>query len=184
MKNKHIQTFENYTSIKEDVFVLWADRVTDNLPKAIKKAKYKGKGGKAWDDQYKINAKSGSGSVFFVDATNVADAKQKIQNLTKKKDDNVYIINESADYEMDVYLKGTRFEKDMGYFLDDDYYAKLKAKGGILEPEDIGMADDWMQATRKSSNGWNKYGRVMFSPTIERLRHQTMMEFYGDGIVD
>jgi excinuclease UvrABC helicase subunit UvrB len=88
------------------VIILWADKVTDNLPKAIKKAKYKGKGGKAWDDQYEINAKEGSGTVFFVDAKNVADAKEKIQGLTKKNNSNVYHVNERLTESMtDDYVK-------------------------------------------------------------------------------
>jgi hypothetical protein len=95
---KNITTFEHFDSIQENVIILWADKVTDNLPKAIKKAKYKGKGGKAWDDQYEINAKEGSGTVFFVDAKNVADAKEKIQGLTKKNNSNVYHVNESHNW--------------------------------------------------------------------------------------
>lgn len=66
-----------------DVFVLWANGVSDNLSKAIKKAKYIGKSGK-WNDAYKTNASNGHGTVFFVPAENVAQAKQIIQKATDK----------------------------------------------------------------------------------------------------
>lgn len=86
--------------LNEDVFILWADRVSGNLAKAIKKAKYKGKGG-TWNDEYKTNAKEGHGTVFFVNAANVGEAKAKVAQATEKHkvDDNVYklteVINES-----------------------------------------------------------------------------------------
>jgi hypothetical protein len=84
---------EELTRINEDVFVLWADRVNDNLPKAIKAAKYKGKGG-TWSKEYKTNAASGYGTVFFVEADNVDDAKQKVLTATdaNKTDKNIYNI--------------------------------------------------------------------------------------------
>ena len=78
--------------LAEDIFVLWADRVSGNLQKAIQKAKYKGKANPSWNEQYKINAKNGHGTVFFVRADDVADAKQKITQATEKNKvtDNVY----------------------------------------------------------------------------------------------
>lgn len=79
--------------VSEDVFILWADRVSDNLPKAIKMAKYKGKAG-SWSKEYKQNASNGYGTVFFITASNVADAKEKLgmvkdDNKTQK---NVYVL--------------------------------------------------------------------------------------------
>ena len=84
-------------TLNEEVFVLWADRVSDNLSHAIKKAKYKGKSNKNWNDQYKLNAKEGHGTVFFINASNVDEAKRKILMTTEKnkKDTNFYVISEN-----------------------------------------------------------------------------------------
>lgn len=84
--------------LNEDVFVMWADRVTGDLNKAIKKAKYKGKGG-TWSSDFKTNAKEGHGTVFFVSADNVAEAKKKLLSFTEKNkvDDNVYRLSENAE---------------------------------------------------------------------------------------
>jgi hypothetical protein len=65
-----------------DVFVLWANGVAGNLPKAIKKAKYIGKSGK-WNNEYKTNAAAGHGTVFFVAASDVKQAKEFIQKATE-----------------------------------------------------------------------------------------------------
>lgn len=84
---------EELGKLNEDVFVLWADRVNDNLPKAIKAAKYKGKGG-TWSKEYRTNASAGYGTVFFVEADNLNDAKQKVLTVTNadKTDKNIYNI--------------------------------------------------------------------------------------------
>ena len=84
--------------MNEDVFVLWADRVNDNLQMAVKKAKCKGKSNKDWNDQYKQNAKYGNGTVFFIDGDNVADAKSKLTLITTKHKtgDNMYRLTEET----------------------------------------------------------------------------------------
>ena len=73
---------ETYT----DDFVLWANGVVGNLNKAIKKAKYIGKAGKGWDGSYKTNAKNGHGTVFFVSANNVKQAKERLKDEISEKD--------------------------------------------------------------------------------------------------
>jgi hypothetical protein len=60
------------------IFVLWADKVTKNFPNAIKKAMYKGKSNKIWNREYVINAHKGYGTVFFIDANNVSEAKAEL----------------------------------------------------------------------------------------------------------
>jgi hypothetical protein len=101
----HISNSENYIEqansgyydqsdkVNEDVFVLWADRINDNLPKAKQRAKYKGKGG-IWSDSYKQNAKNGHGTVFFINASDVNDAKSKLNTISDgdKTDRNIYIL--------------------------------------------------------------------------------------------
>jgi hypothetical protein len=60
------------------IFVLWADRVTKDLPNAIKKAMYKGKSNKLWNMEYVTNAHKGYGTVFFIDANTVPEAKLEL----------------------------------------------------------------------------------------------------------
>ena len=45
------------------------------------------------------------------------------------------------------------------------------------------LADDWMMVVPEDVTDV-KYGRFMYSPSLNVLRHQTMGEFYGGGIVD
>ncbi len=97
-----MKTFEEFNKtnkeyqkpLMENTIVLWANKVDNNLAKAIKKAKYIGKSSSDWDPQYKINAKNGHGTVFFVDAENVKSAKEKIQDVSDehKEDTNIYIV--------------------------------------------------------------------------------------------
>jgi hypothetical protein len=56
---------------------------------------------------------------------------------------------------------------------------------GLLDctPESITLADDW-EIMFREGNSDTKYGRQMYSPSLNRLRSLTMGEFYGDGIVD
>jgi hypothetical protein len=65
------------------VFVLWADRVSDNYNKALKKAMYKGKSNKVWNREYVRNATLNYGTVFFIDANNVPEAKSVLNQALK-----------------------------------------------------------------------------------------------------
>ena len=53
----------------------------------------------------------------------------------------------------------------------------------ILPKESITLADDWESAVIKG-RGWTKYGREMYSPSLKKMRHQNILEFYGTSIVD
>ena len=84
---------ESLTEDFNDTFVLWANKITNNLPKAIQRAKYIGKGG-TWSSAYKTNAIDGRGTTFFVKANSVSEAKEKIQNLinSDKNESNIYYV--------------------------------------------------------------------------------------------
>lgn len=71
---------------------------------------------------------------------------------------------------------------DRHFLMDDDYRDQLRTLG-MLDEKDEGMADDWVTISYKSQ-GWAKYGRAMYSPTLNRLRAQSFDEFYDGGIVD
>jgi hypothetical protein len=81
----NIKTFDQFNeSMKineSDTIVLWADKVTGDLEKAIKKAKVKGKSNiySIWDKEFITNAENGHGTVFFINALNKADAMEKIK---------------------------------------------------------------------------------------------------------
>ena len=53
----------------------------------------------------------------------------------------------------------------------------------VLPETDYKLADDWVMVIRESATD-TKYGRVMYSKSLDQLRCQTMGEFYGTGIVD
>lgn len=78
-----------------------------------------------------------------------------------------------------------RYGRDDGYhyLMDNDYYNHLYNTTGSLPKEDINKANDWVMVAPKDS-GWTKYGRLMYSPSLNRLRSQTFSEFYDGGIVD
>jgi predicted alpha/beta superfamily hydrolase len=57
---------------------LWANKVTKNFSNAVKKAVYKCKSNKIWNKEYIINANEGYGTVFFIDANNVPEAKTEL----------------------------------------------------------------------------------------------------------
>lgn len=59
---------------------------------------------------------------------------------------------------------------------------RLKAKGW-LESSDYGAATDWVMVVSEDARD-TKYGRYMYSPSLDKLRGQTMGEFYGGGVVD
>lgn len=56
---------------------------------------------------------------------------------------------------------------------------------GLLscDAKDVSLANDWVMVIRESADD-TKYGRMMYSKTIDRLRDLTMGEFYGTGVVD
>lgn len=79
---KTMDQFNESMKINEsNIIILWADKVSGNFEKAIKKAKVKGKSGN-WDKEYIINAENGHGTVFFIEADNKADAMEKISKAT------------------------------------------------------------------------------------------------------
>ena len=61
-------------------------------------------------------------------------------------------------------------------------YDRLWAKGYLNESEHV-LADDWVMVASEGVNDV-KYGRSMYSPSLDRFRHQTMGEFYGSSTVD
>lgn len=63
-----------------------------------------------------------------------------------------------------------------------DDWAKL-VNVGVLDDKYQDITDDWISCFSEE-NAFEKYGKRMFSPKLGRLRHTTMMEFYGNGIVD
>lgn len=65
--------------------------------------------------------------------------------------------------------------------MNPDKWDKLITKG-ILEKTDTKKTKDWVKKYRSGSD--SKYGCLMYSPSLERLRHVTFSEFYGGGIVD
>ena len=65
--------------------------------------------------------------------------------------------------------------------MDPNKWDKLKLKG-ILEETDTKNVTDWVKRYKSGTD--SKYGSLMYSPTLKRLRHVTFSEFYGDGIVD
>ena len=53
----------------------------------------------------------------------------------------------------------------------------------VLPETDYKLADDWVMVIRESATD-TKYGRIMYSKSLDQLRCPTMGEFYGTGIVD
>jgi len=104
------------SKLNEDVFVLWADGVSGNLTKAVKKAKYKGKAGKSWDKEYRANANAGHGTVFFITANNVQDAKTKLLGAKPTETSkNVYTVRESNEIsELRQLIREEILKKRMG----------------------------------------------------------------------
>lgn len=52
----------------------------------------------------------------------------------------------------------------------------------VLKVEDVDKADDWEAIVVEGNDA--KYGRMMYSPSLDLIRKQTMMEFYGNSVVD
>jgi hypothetical protein len=61
-------------------------------------------------------------------------------------------------------------------------YDRLWAKGYLPESAHE-LADDWIMVISEGAMDV-KYGRNMYSPSLDQFRHSTMGEFYGSGIVD
>lgn len=81
-----------------------------------------------------------------------------------------------------ISCKGTRFEKLEGVEFNEENWKELKSKG-ILGIEDMELADDWY--TTFPPKEWGiKFSKLMYSKSLDRLRHATFSEFYGEGIVD
>lgn len=64
------------------------------------------------------------------------------------------------------------------------HWDSMMAKGLIsLSSPDYEEVDDWKVAVKVGTRD-TKYGRMMYSEKLDRLRGLTMMEFYGNAIVD
>lgn len=81
-----------------------------------------------------------------------------------------------------IECKGSRFERFAGVEFDQENWENLINKG-IMESKEKDKSDDWV--TTFPPNYWGqKYAKRMYSKKLDRLRHTTMTEFYGNGIVD
>ena len=80
-----------------------------------------------------------------------------------------------------IRLKGTRFERKLGIKMEDEYFNILL--DFVLDADSKELADDWVECT-KDSDEREKYNRYMYSPKIDRLRHQDINEFYNDVVID
>jgi hypothetical protein len=84
------------------IFVLWADKITKNFPNAIKKAMYKGKSNKLWNREYVTNAHKGYGTVFFIDANSVPEAKTElVKALQHGSAKNIYYFGANSKNMLD-----------------------------------------------------------------------------------
>lgn len=80
-----------------------------------------------------------------------------------------------------ILFKGTLNELKKGLKMADDIWdEKFK---DIKPVKWKSKADDWEQCV-KASNGWTKYGRLMYSTELDVLRSQDIMEFYLNSTVD
>ena len=66
--------------------------------------------------------------------------------------------------------------------LTEDEFQTLKSKG-ILDAEDDKQVKDWIPVLYPTANDV-KFGRIMYSPSLDLLRNQTFSEFYGNSTVD
>ena len=80
-------------------------------------------------------------------------------------------------------LEHKHWRKPRKFYLKTEYYLKVTSEG-FLEADNADMADDWVLVFPEGYVG-DKYSVLMFSPSLQRARHTTMMEFYsGSSIVD
>lgn len=54
---------------------------------------------------------------------------------------------------------------------------------GVLKESDSKGATDWEMRYPSTARD-TKYSSKMYSPSLQKLRHRTFSEFYGNGIVD
>ena len=66
--------------------------------------------------------------------------------------------------------------------LTEEEFKDLQNKG-ILDKEDNREVEDWETVLYPNANDV-KFGRVMYSPSLNLLRHQSFIEFYGNSTVD
>lgn len=79
-------------------------------------------------------------------------------------------------------MKPTDFKHRELNTIPHSEYVRIREKG-YLGSEQHDLADDWVMVVSDKA-GDVKFGRSMYSPSLDKLRHQTMGEFYGGGIVD
>lgn len=68
-------------------------------------------------------------------------------------------------------------------YITQEQWDKAKAKG-VLEEKDTQGVNDWVKTFIQNSSYDAKYGSLMYSTSLKRLRHVSFSEFYGNGIVD
>ena len=66
--------------------------------------------------------------------------------------------------------------------LTEEEFKALQNKG-ILDSEDERDVKDWVAVLYPTANDV-KYGRVMYSSSLDLLRYQLFTEFYGNSTVD
>lgn len=68
------------------------------------------------------------------------------------------------------------------FYVESEEFDRIFAKG-VLDPDDKRNLKDWVMVSCKSI-GWSKYGREMYSPSLDLFRCPDMSEFYGNSVVD
>lgn len=80
-----------------------------------------------------------------------------------------------------IMFKGSVHETKKGLSMDDEKWDSMR--GEIEESDYRRDVKDWEQCVKKSS-GWTKYGRLMYSPYLDKLRLSDIYEFYLNSTVD
>lgn len=97
------------------------------------------------------------------------------QGVSGKPDAMAWLIEQGVIYNADSSPATDSTKKR--YLLADKFRATISMRG-VLNEAQKHQADDWV-AIHSFSNGWEKYGRSMFSPSLGRLRAMTIDEFYN-----
>jgi hypothetical protein len=97
------------------------------------------------------------------------------QSVSGKPDVMEWLIEQGVIYNVSGSLATDSTKKR--YLLADKFRANIAGRG-VLNEAQKHQADDWV-AIHSLSNGWEKYGRAMLSPSLGRLRAMTLDEFYN-----
>lgn len=68
-------------------------------------------------------------------------------------------------------------------YIPKEEWDKAKAKG-VLEEKDTKGVTDWKKTFYMNADTDGKYGSLMYSKSLKRLRHVSFSEFYGNSVVD